>query len=319
MTSLSKIGVACLLSIALSTSQAFEGNKPVRIVTPSAAGTALDIIARRLADKLAENLGHPIVVENRPGANGIIAAGVVAQSPPDGLTLLMGTAGTHGINSSLFAKLAYNPEKDFEPIIALTYSANVFLVNNDSPFRTLDDLVAAAGKRPDALSMGTSGIGSTPHLSSTILNMMARTKTVHVPSQGTPIMELIGGRLDYAVDSIPVALTFISANKVRALAVTSPERSPYLPSVPTVAEAGYKDYSVIAWSALFAPAKTPASTIQAINAAVNKTLKDPTVLAGLKATSSEVLGGTPDDLRKRVDFELKRWPPIVKESGAKVE
>lgn len=132
-------------------------------------------------------------------------------------------------------------------------------------------------------------------------------------------MELIGGRLDYAVDSIPVALTFISANKVRALAVTSPERSPYLPSVPTVAEAGYKDYSVIAWSALFAPAKTPASTIQEINAAVNKTLKDPTVLAGLKATSSEVLGGTPDDLRKRVDCELKRWPPIVKESGAKVE
>lgn len=318
MTFIRNTIVALGACIALGTASA-QDDKPIRLIVAVPAGNGLDLLARIIAPKLSENLGRPIIIDNRAGAGGVVGAAAAAKSPPDGSTLFFGFAGTHGIFSSLYKRLPYDPVKDFEPIVGLTYSANVLIASKASGFRTVTDLVEAARKKPDGLTMGSSGSGTTLHLSGAILNKMAGVKTLHVPFKANPVTEVMAGRVDYAFESIPVALEFIKADKVTALAVTSPQRVPQLGSVPTLAESGYPGYSVIAWSALFAPAKTPAQFIKQVNEAANKTLKDPDVIARLATTTSMTIGGTPEDLKERVRAEIAKWPEIVKESGAQVD
>jgi len=311
---------AIALAAALTTSTAFgQDNRIVRIIVPAAAGTGLDMLARIVAPKLSEHLGRNIIIDNRPGAGGLVGAQVAAKNTPDGATLFLGFAGTHGIFSSLYRTLPYDPVRDFEPIVALTYSTNVLVASKESGFKTVADLVVAARKKPDALTMGSSGPGGTPHLSGAILNKMAGIKTLHVPLKANPISEVMAGRVDYAFESTLVATEFIKADKVTALAVTGPQRDAKLPAVPTLSEAGYPGYSVIAWSALFAPAKSPVAFISQVNEAANKTLKDPAIVARMAEISSTTIGGTPEDLRARVKAEIAKWPEIVKESGAQVD
>ncbi len=314
------IVVMMCISIALGTSTAHAQDKPIlRIIVPTAAGHGLDMLARIIAPKLAENLGRNIIVDNKAGAGGLIGAQVAAKSAPDGNTLFFGFAGTHGIFSSLYRKLPYDPVLDFEPVVALTYSSNVLIASKESSFKSVSELVEAARKKPDALTMGSSGSGNTPHLSGAILNKMAGIKTLHVPFKTNPITEVMAGRVDYAFESTLVAAEFIKADKVTALAVTAPTRDAKLPSVPTLAESGYPGYSVIAWSALFAPAKSSPIFIKQVNEAANKALKDPALIARLAEISSTTIGGSPDDLRARVKTEIAKWPEIIKEAGAQVD
>lgn len=297
-----------------------QDNKQIlKIIVPVPAGHGLDMLARIIAPRLSENLGRTIVIDNRVGAGGLVAAQFAARSAPDNSTLFFGFAGTHGIFSSLYKTLPYDPVRDFEPVVALTYSSNVLVASKQSGFRSLADLVEAARKKQDGLTMGSNGTGNTPHLSGAILNKVAGIKTLHVPFKSTPITEVMAGRVDYAFESTLVAAEFIKADKVTALAVTAPVRDARLPSVPTIAESGYPGYSVIAWSALFAPAKSTPTFIAQVNEAANKALKEPAIIARLAEISSTTIGGTPDDLRARVRAEIAKWPEIIKETGAQVD
>lgn len=311
---------AAFLGLGSGTSvRAQEDTRVIRLIVGTPPGNGLDILARVILPQLAENIGRTIIVENRPGAGGLVAAQVAAKAAPDGTTLFLGFAGTHGIFSSLYKSLPYDPVRDFAPIVGLTYSANVVVASKVSGFKTIADLVDAARKKPGVLNMGSSGVGTTPHLSGAILNKMAGINTLHIPFKANPTPEVVAGNVDYAFDSTLVALDFIRSGRITALAVTSPQRDPLLPDVPTLAESGFPEYSVIAWSALFAPAKTPEAFIRKVNEAANKVLKDPKVVAQLAQLSSRTIGGTPDDLRVRVNEEIAKWPEIVKEAGAQLD
>jgi len=311
------LGASTLLYATYASAQ--DNKQALRIIVPAAAGHGLDMLARIIGPRIGEQLGRPVFVDNRVGAGGLIAAQAAANSAPDGNTLFFGFAGTHGIFSSLYKKLPYDPVRDFEPIVGLTYSSNVLVASKQSGFKTVADLVSAARKQPDALTMGSNGVGNTPHLAGAILNKVAGIKTLHVPFKTSPLTELMAGRVDYAFESTLVATEFIRADKVTALAVTAPTRDAKLPEVPTLAESGFPGYSVIAWCGLFAPAKTPAAFIRQVNEAANKVLKDPALLASLSQISSTPIGGTPGDLRQRVQAEIAKWPEIVKEAGAQLD
>lgn len=183
-----------------------DDNRPIKLIVPVPAGVSLDLVARIISPKLSEVLGRPIVIDNRPGAGGLVAATFAARSAPDNATLFLGFAGTHGFFSSLYKKLAYDPVHDFQPVVGLTYSVNVLVASKASGLHSVADLVEAARRKPDGLVMGSSGSGTTPHLSGAILNQMAGTKTLHVPFKQSPHTELIAGRVDYAFDSVPTAL-----------------------------------------------------------------------------------------------------------------
>lgn len=295
-----------------------RATQPIKLIVPFGAGTAVDLIARLVATKTSEQLGQPIVIDNRIGAGGSVGAAAAAHSAPDGLTLFFGTAGTHGINASLYRKLPYDPLRDFVPVVGLVSSANVLVARNDLGARTLPELVALAKREPGKLTMGSGGNGTTPHLAGVMLNKTAGIDTLHVPFKIGAMLDVIAGRIDYSVESIPLAIPFIRTGQVTAIAVTSPVRFPQLKDVPTIAES-YPGYAVLAWGALFAPAGTPAPTITRINEAANKALKDPALVAALIEAGSQVLGGTPEELQERVQNELARWPAIVKEFGISVD
>lgn len=292
---------------------------PIRLVVPGGAGSSVDIVARILTPRLSELIQQQVVVDNRPGAGGMVAAQVVAKSRPDGATLLMGTVATHGINPSLYKNLPYDPVRDFEPVVALGGTPNVLVARNGLGVKTLGDFVAAARQSPRSLNMGSTGIGTTPHLSSVMLNKMAGIQTLHVPFSGNAVQEVVAGRIDAMFESTLVALPYIRSGRLVALAVTSPQRSPWLPEVPTVAESGYSGYSVVPWAAIFAPAGTAPSTLKRINEGTVAALKDSAVAARLSELGFTVMGGTQDQLRSLVHSDLARWPDIVRESGASTD
>ncbi|MGY6270010.1 Bug family tripartite tricarboxylate transporter substrate binding protein [Achromobacter denitrificans] len=306
-------------ALAAPGAQAQEGGPPVRMVVPFAAGSSVDILARMVSERIAHHLGQPIVVENKAGAGGNVGASAAAKMPPNGQSLFFGTAGTHGINPSLYKELGYDPVKSFEPVVAVSASANVLVVNPASSIRSVAELVSQARARPDALTMGSGGNGTTPHLSGILLNRMAGVRTVHVPYKSGAILDVMAGRLDYSFESIPSAIAFIQSGRVRPLAVTSSERSPMLPDVPTVVEQGYPDYQVMAWVALFAPAGSPKPFIDRVNAAANAALAEPDLRKRLAEIGGTPLGGTPEALRQRVQFELQRWPDIIRAANVTID
>lgn len=296
-----------------------EGGLPVRMVVPFAAGSSVDILARMVSERISHHLGQPIVVENKAGAGGNVAATAAAKMPANGQSLFFGTAGTHGINPSLYKELGYDPVKSFEPVLAISASANVLVVGPGSSIDSVDKLVSQARAHPDTLTMGSGGNGTTPHLSGILLNRMAGVRTVHVPYKSGAILDVIAGRLDYSFESIPSAITFIQSGRVHPLAVTSSERSPMLPGVPTVVEQGYPGYQVMAWVALFAPAGSPTQFIDRVNAAGNAALAEPALQKRLAEIGGTPLGGTSEELRQRVQFELERWPDIIRAANVTID
>ncbi|MDI6870813.1 MAG: tripartite tricarboxylate transporter substrate binding protein [Bacillota bacterium] len=294
--------------------------KPVRMIVAFSPGGATDIIARIVSQKLSERLGQPVVVENKPGATGIIGTEMVAKSPADGYTLLMVTAGTHAINASLYSKLPYDPVKDFTHVVWVANAPNVLVVNASNPINSVKELIEAAKKKPGQLTFGSAGSGSTLHLAGELFKSMAGVDIVHVPYKGgAPAMtDLLGGQIAMMFDSISQAVPHINAGKLKALGVTSATRSLALPNIPTIAEAGVPGYEAMAWFGVVAPAKLPKPILDKLNKEINVVLQLPEVVDRLRELGTEPVGGSPAKFTAHVEAEVAKWAKVVKESGAQV-
>ena len=309
-----------IVAASVAFGQAAYPTKPVRIVVPFPAGGTTDIIARATAQKLSEAWGQQVIVDNRPGAAGNIGAELVAKSAPDGYTLLMGTVGTHAINSSLYAKMPYDHVKDFAPVILVAGVPNVLVVNPEVPVKTVPELIAYVKANPGKLNFASSGSGTSIHLSGELFKTMTGVQMTHVPYKGSApaLTDLIGGQVQLMFDNLPSSLAFIKAGKLRALAVTSTTRAGALPDVPTVADF-VPGFEASSWFGLLAPAGTPPAVIAKINGEVAKWLATPEAREKLTAQGANTAGGTPEDFAKHIQAETAKWAKVVKESGAKVD
>jgi tripartite-type tricarboxylate transporter receptor subunit TctC len=328
MIQIRKTAIAFTLAIFSMAAAPIGGNaadpypsKPIKMIVAFNAGGATDIIARIVSQKLSESLGQSVLVDNRPGATGIVGTEMVAKSAPDGYTLLMVTAGTHAINASLFKKLPYDPVKDFVHINLTATAPNILIVNNSVPAKSVKELITLAKEKPGQLTFGSAGSGSTLHLSGELFKSMAGVNITHVPYKGgAPAMtDLLGERLTMMFDSISQAVPHIKAGKVRALAVTSAKRSQALPDIPTIAEAGVPGYESIAWFGVVAAANTPKEIVARLNAEINKALADTEVKKKLFELGTEPVGETPERFTAHVKSEVAKWAKVVEASGAKVD
>jgi len=275
---------ALLLGAASAHAQEYP-NQTVKIVVPFVAGGGVDVVARIVAPRLAEELGQSVIIENRGGAGGMLGAAAVAQAPDDGYTLLFGTGSTHGTNSNVYARLPYDPVRDFVPVVLVSTSPLLLIVPAASPAKSVGEFIALARSRPGRLSFGSYGTGSVNHLGAELFNSMAKIEANHVPYRGSAPMltDMIGGRLDYALDGVSTSLGYIEAGTVRLLGVAGPNRSPVLPDQPTVAESGLPGFDTMVWFGLFAPAGTPKAAVDVINAKTNAVLALPRVIASPSA------------------------------------
>jgi tripartite-type tricarboxylate transporter receptor subunit TctC len=314
--------LAALLFTAFPVNHASAGypDRIVRIVVPFAPGGGTDVIARTLAQEMARDLGVSVVVENKPGAGTIIGTQAVATSEPDGYTLLMGTFA-NAVNPSLNAKLPYDPHRDFAPVALVARSFNIVVVNPRSPIQSIADLIAAARADPGKLSYGTFGIGTSAHLAGELFKNLAKVDLTMVPYKGAApaITDLIGGQIQVMFTTVASAAALIEAGKLRALAVTSAERSPAFPQLPTVAQAGVSGYAAESWYGLFAPARTPADVIERLNnsaaaAVQSDAFKKLAVNEGLV-----MVARPPKEFDRYVRGEEERWRKLIQDAGIKVE
>lgn len=313
---------------ATSQAQAPWPTKPVRIVVPFAAGGTTDLLARAIAPELGKALGQQFIVDNRGGAGGNIGADVVAKSPGDGYTLLMGTVGTHGINRALYKQLPYDPIKDFAPITLVASVPNVMVMNADKA-RALDihsvqDFIRYARAHPGKLNMASSGNGTSIHLAGELFKAMTGTYMLHMPYRGSApaLLDLVGGSMDVMFDNLPSAMPHIKSGKLTPLAVTSAQRSAALPDIPTVEEAGgpaLKGYEASSWFGLLAPAGTPPDVVQRLQQEVARALASPAVKERLLSQGAVPGGTTSADFVAMIDGEHRKWAGVVKASGARVD
>jgi len=295
-------------------------SRPVKLVVGYAAGGATDVIARLVAIRLGEQLSQPVLVDNRTGANSNVGAEAVARAPADGYTLYVYTIA-NTINASLYARLGYDPIKDFEPIGLIAKIPNILVVDPKLPVKSVADYVRFAREQPDGITFASSGSGSSIHLSGEMFKMKAGLKMLHVPYRGSApaITDLLGGQVQSMFDNAPSALPHVQGGRLRAIAITGPRRSPLLPDVPTVAESGYPGFDVQSWFGLAAPAGTPRAVIDRLNAALGKVLAAPEVRQRLQDMAATPEAGTPEQMRAFAAAEIKRWRDVVKASGATAE
>ena len=317
---------AALAATPLARAQgAWPAGKPVRIVVPFAPGGTTDILARALAPELGRAFGAQFIIENKPGAGGNVGADLVAKSAADGYTLLMGTVGTHGINQSLYPKMPFDPIKDFAPITLVAGVPNVLVMNparaEAAKINSVADLIKYARANPGKLNMASSGNGTSIHLSGELFKSMTGTFLVLFPYRGSgpALLDLIGGTMDLMFDNLPSAMPHIKAGKLKALGVTSAQRSAALPDVPTIAEAGVKGFDASSWFGLLAPAGTPADIVNRLQQESAKALGSPELKERLLAQGAIPSGMTPADFTKYIAAETKKWAAVVKASGAKVD
>jgi tripartite-type tricarboxylate transporter receptor subunit TctC len=318
---------AGLLPMA-SFAQAAWPAKPVRIVVPFAAGGTTDILARAVAQELTRSMGQSFIVDNKPGAGGNIGADLVAKAAPDGYTLLMGTVGTQSINKWLYAKMPFDPQKDFQPITLVAGVPNVMVVNAEKArerhINSVQDFIKYAKANPGKLNMASSGNGTSIHLAGELFKTMTGVFMTHFPFQGSnpALFSLMAGDMDVMFDNLPSAMSHIKAGKLKALAVTSATRSQALPDVPTVEEAGgpsLKGFEASSWFGLLAPAGTPMDIVNRVQQETAKALATPAMKERLLAQGAIPSGNTPAQFSQLIDRELKKWQPVVKASGAKVD
>jgi tripartite-type tricarboxylate transporter receptor subunit TctC len=313
------------LGLALSASGAFAQDyptRPVTMVVPFSAGGTTDIFARLLAEKLTKSLGQPVIVENKAGAGGNTGSDNVARATPDGYTLLMGTIGTHAINSSLYTKMPFDPQKDFVPVAFAAGVPNVLEVNPQKvKAKTVQEFIAEAKAAKPPLTMASSGNGTSIHLSGELFKQMTGVDMTHVPYRGSgpAVNDLVGGQVDVMFDNLPSSIGQIRAGTLRPIAVTSLTRSPALPDVPTIAESGVPGFDASSWFAIFAPAKTPKAIVDKINKAVNEALEEPAVKQRYAEVGAEIRIMTPDQLGAFQKAEQEKWAKVVQVSGAKVD
>ena len=295
-------------------------NKPIKLIVPFPPGGGTDVLARNVANYLGSANKWTVVVDNRAGAGGNIGVDAAAKAAPDGYTLVMGQTSNLAISPSLYSKLNYDPVKDLEPIALVGSSPIVIVVKNDSPYKTLADLIKAGKDKPETVTMASPGNGTVAHLSGVELMKATGARFTHVPYKGAAaaMPDLLGGNVDFYSSSVPTLSGQIASGKVRALAVTSSRRAATLPNVPTVGDT-VKGFDSNTWFGILAPAKTPKHIIDTLNAAINKALQDPAVKKAIENEGGEVLGGTPEQFAKLIKSDLAKWGTLVKESGAKVD
>jgi tripartite-type tricarboxylate transporter receptor subunit TctC len=294
--------------------------KPVRILVPFPAGGAVDIVARTLGDELGKRWGQSVVIENRPGAGGTLATQAAATSAPDGYTLILVATG-HALNPHFYAKLPYDSFADFTPITLVGSSPNMLLVRSDSPFRSVRDVLAGARQRPGYLSYGHAGNGTSPHLAGELLKYLAKVDIAAIPYKGgaPSLNDLIGGHVPLTFNNIPESIAHVKGGTVRALGVTSAARSPVLPDVPTIAEAGVPDYDTGVWWGFLGPAGLPADVKAKLANDCADVVKLPTVVERLKSLGATPIGSTPDEFADFMRAEHEKWGPIIKAAGIKAE
>ena len=292
--------------------------RPVKVVVAFTAGGTTDVLARAVAQKLAESLKQQFVIDNKPGAGGNLGTEFAVRAPADGYTLIVGSVGPMAVNKTLFKSLPYDPLVDLVPIVQIADVPNVLVVPTDMPAKTFEEFIAHAKASPSRLNYGSTGIGTSSHLSSFMLSQRIGVETQHVPYKGADALnDLLGGRLQFMFATIPSVIGFIKAGRLRALAVSSLQRSRSLPEVPTVAEKGFAGFSAGSWFGFFAPKGTPPAVIAVINKGVNEAL--PSLEAQLVREGADPVGGSPEQFGKFTQQEFEKWRAIVRESGATVD
>jgi tripartite-type tricarboxylate transporter receptor subunit TctC len=314
--------VVCLFAAAMSltTKAADYPTRPVHVIVGLTAGSGVDIMARLVGQKLAESMGQPFIVENRPGAGSNIATHFAAQAAPDGYTIFVPTIA-NAINATLYKNLQFDVLRDFSPVILAATAPNLLIVNPKVPANTVQEFIALAKKQPGKLTIGSSGIGTSPQMTGELFRRRAGIDLLPVPYKGGPeaTAALLGGQIDSLFAITSTALPHIAAGRVRALAVTSRARSPLLPNVPTVAESGMPGFEAVTWFGFAVPTGTPRPIIDRLNVEIGKALAMPDVKQKLSAQGIDVAGGTPEQFGAYMHDEFAKWGQLVKDSGAKVE
>ncbi len=295
--------------------------KPVRVLVPAPAGSSLDIIVRTLGDKLKDRWGQPLVVDNKPGAGGMLGMDVVAKAPPDGYTLGIGFNGPVAFGPYMYKKMPYDPAKDLLPVVLTTSQPNVLAVQATNPANTLPEFVAWAKTQGDKLSYASVGNGSSSHLTMELFKSVAGMEATHVPYGGSPPAgtSLAAGETQALFTVAPALLPLIQGGRVKLIAVTSAQRIESMKPLPTVAESGYAGFEALAWNGLFTAAGTPAAVVERINADVNAVLKDPAVREQLQKQGLIIGGGTPAEFKAFIDSEGRRWGAIIKKVGITID
>ncbi|PDT16509.1 ABC transporter substrate-binding protein [Rhizobium sp. J15] len=315
------LGLTATLGLGTVSVAADFPDHAITMVVPFAAGGSTDVVARIVAQKMSEDLGQQVIVQNVAGAGGNLGAGNVARADPDGYTILMGTVATHALNPLILKSTPYDPEKDFAPVSLLVVVPNVLVVNPELPAKTVQELVALLKAEPDKYSYASSGNGTPLHLSGELFKSMAGVSMQHIPYKGAgpALNDVIGNQVPIMFDNLPSSSSHIKAGTLRALAVTTAARAPSFPDVPTIAESGIPGYETYTWNALFAPANTPSEVVTRLNASANKALKDPAVAERMKEFSATIVGSTPEELAAHVKAELAKWGPVVKGANIQME
>lgn len=320
LTSIAGAGAAIPLAM-LGTARAQQDypNRPIRMIVPFPPGGPIDTMARLVADELGTSVGK-VVVENRPGGGSTIGTKLVAAADPDGYTLMFGSSGSLAVAPALYSSLGVDPRKAFAPIATVAMLPHVFVVNLDVPAHTIAEFVAYAKANPGKINFGA-GLGTPPHLLSTLFKTEANIDVVYVPYNGSAqsVTDLIGGRTQFTIDGLVTLYPLIQAGKVRPLAVARAERWPPLPDVPTLVESGYPDFVIDAWTGVVGPAGTPPAIIEKLNAAINAGLRSPEAQARLAKFSAIAATGTPDDFKKFLVAQMHRWGAIVKLANARID
>ena len=293
-------------------------SKPITMVVPFVAGGTTDILARIVGQSLGEELGQPVIIDNRAGAGGNIGGQFAARSAADGYTIFMGTVGTNAINEWLYKKMPFDPNKDFAPLTRVANVPNLLVANPQQPFKDVKELIAYAQANPGKVNFGSSGSGSSIHLSGELFKMMTKVDMVHIPYKGSApaVTDLLGNQIAIMFDNMPSAIQHVRSGKLRPLAVTTAKRSPELPDVPTVAEAGVPGYEATSWFGLFAPAKVPADVQAKLHAAIIKVLQKPDVIKKIADQGGEVVTESQAEFAKFIAAENEKWKKVVKTSGA---
>jgi tripartite-type tricarboxylate transporter receptor subunit TctC len=296
-------------------------SRPIRLVVPYAPGGGADSVARIVARRVSENIGQPIVIDNRSGAGSILGTDIVAKAEPDGYTLLLGQSGPISINPAVYKTLPYDPVKDFAPVTMTTAYPYILVVNAKLPVQSLQEFVALGKAKPGSMNYGSTGIGAANHLVAELFNSKAGLKMAHIPYRGTAlaVTDLIGGQLSMVFGDPISVLPHMQSGTLRALAVTSPERSPVAPQVPTVAESGYPGFDAIAWHGILAPAKTPPAIIKKLNAEIVKALQDPETKALLVNQAMQTVGNTPEEFAAFIQKDIATWKAVAKAATVTVE
>jgi tripartite-type tricarboxylate transporter receptor subunit TctC len=296
-------------------------SKPIRLIVPFAAGGGNDNIARLVGKRVSDSLGQPLVIDNRPGAGGVLGAELAAKAAPDGYTLFLGGVGSHALNPNLIEKLPYDPIRDFAPVSLLAQAPLILVVHPSVPARDIDEFVAYARKNPGKLNFASNGNGTSSQLAAVMFDRMAGVEMVHVPYKGLSpaLTDLLSGQVQVMFSSVVAILPHVKAGKLRALAVTGMTRLPSLPELPTIAESGFPGYEASSWYGILAPAGTPREIVMKLNAELSKALAQPEVRASLLAEGAEPVGGTPESFAAHIQSEKERMGKLIRDAKIRLE